>query len=377
MDLPNTIAFVITARCNLRCKMCFQYGERAQRLGIKGNALLGKPKELTKEEIKMVIDKVNKYYPPDKKPNFFITGGEPFIREDMIDIIEYAVSQGNKVIVNTNFSLVNDKVVKKLANIERLTLLISIDGPRKIHDAIRGVKGTYIKAMKNLRFLSKKGKMSEVCTTITKYNVNHLLELYRELVGLKIYWFLKHVAWMPENFIRLQRKLSKKYFNIDFVVYLPEKVTVPPEKIKVLKTQLKQIQKLSKDDSVEYKEIARLPDKSFFDQHCRFSCKAMNKICCGPEVNILPNGDVSFCNGAGYGLGPIYANILNDDLPQILKKKEPLKKVYNQLLKKGIIFPVCVKCSYLENENNVRFLERVKRKLKIILKDYVGNFYHH
>ena len=364
MKLPKTIAFVITSRCNLRCKMCFQYGERAQKHDIKGNAQLGNPKELPLIKIKEIINKINKYYSKDKRPELFITGGEPFIRSDMVDIISYASSQNNKVVVNTNFSLIDKKKAQTLVKIENFNPLVSIDGLEELHDKIRNVDGTYAKAIRNIKFFSHKGKYVLICTTITKYNVDHLVEMYKKWQGMKIYWFLKHVAWMPEKYVKMQRKLSKKYFNIDFKVYFPETVSVPSFKIDTLENQIKTIRELRKIYKINFEEAARPTGRSYFEHHCTFSCRQRNKICCSPEITILPNGRISFCNGGAYGLGPLYAHILKDELPAILAKKKPLEKIFNRLLSQGKVFPVCVKCSYLENK--FELLEKIKESLKAI-----------
>jgi len=368
MRLPATIAFVITSKCNLRCKMCFQYGESAQKKRIKGNALLGNPKELTFAQLQTIIKKINKYYPLDQRPNFFITGGEPFARKDMANIIQYSAQQGNKVTVNTNLSMIDRKTIRKLAEIENFIPLVSLDGPETIHDKIREVKGTYKKVMENIKFFSIQGKSIDICTTITKYNVDHLFELYKSLKGLKVFLYLKHVAWMPYQYVELQKKLSKKYFNVDLDVYLPETVSVPTDKIKALKHQMAKIRKKKNKYKVMFQEIARPKGTSLFEHHCTFNCKQKNKVCYSPEVNILPDGNISFCNGAAYGLGPIYANALKDELPEILRKKRSLEKIFNKLLKKGELFPVCVKCSYLQNAEKLGFFKRVKAKLKRVIE---------
>jgi MoaA/NifB/PqqE/SkfB family radical SAM enzyme len=363
MEFPKSIALIITSRCNLRCKMCFQYGERAQKYGIKGNAQLGHKKELTFVEIKKVFNKINKFYSKNNKPEFFITGGEPFTREDMVDIISYASSQGNKVVVNSNFSLVDKNKAKVLSGIKNFVPLVSIDGPENIHDSIRNVNGTYAKAIRNIKFFSQKGKDITVCTTITRYNVDYLPEIYEKFKGLRVFWFLKHVAWMPEKYVKLQTELSKKYFNVNFKAYFPETASVPFSKIGMLENQIKRIKELYKTYNVFFKEAARPTGRTYFTHHCTFSCKQKNKVCRSPKITIHPDGMISFCNGGACGIGPLYAHILKDELPEILKKRKPLEKIYNQLLNKGQVFPVCVKCSYLENK--YEFWEKVKESLKI------------
>ena len=133
---PPYLLFFVTERCNMECKHCF----------VKKSSGTGK-KELDLYE----IDKISKSLPA----LFFlrITGGEPFLRNDIYDIMEkfYTNSKVLRISVNTN-GILTDEIVKTVekvsANLKDLTLEIgiSIDNLFGKHDSIREYPGAFEKS---------------------------------------------------------------------------------------------------------------------------------------------------------------------------------------------------------------------------------------
>jgi len=365
MNLPENIAFVITSRCNLRCKMCFQYGETAQKMGIEGNALFGQDHELSFSEIKLVVGKINKYYPQNKKPSFLITGGEPFIKRDFIRIIEDMLSKGNFVTVNTNFSVPTKKTVKKLATYKRFALIISIDGPEEIHDVIRNKKNTFNRMYENLKIFYKNGGKIRINYTISKYNYNQLIPTYNLLKKFKgINLCFQHVSWIDAKHIIIQEKLNKLHFGLEKSIFLPtEKIVVPADKISILDKQFNEIKKKAKKDKIFLFQIG-VRNESIKKYYGRFSCKPKNMYCNKKfGLTILPNGDVKYCTGPTYGIGPKISNILKSDFKNILESAK-FKNIENILQKKfrgGMIFPECVKCCFIAENKQKGLMGKLKR----------------
>ena len=366
---PHSIAFVVTSKCNLRCKMCFQYGLRAQRLGIKDNPILPPCKELVLSGIKEIVSKINRNYSRSNKPSFYITGGEPFVRKDMFDIICYLHNQGNEIVVNTNFSLVNKNLLKKLANLKNLYLVVSLDGPQKIHDSIRGVKGLYKKVIGNLRFYSEKGgNHVRINCTIFKDNVGYIVDLYKALRGLNIHFCLNNVTWIDEKHIKIQEQLNKKYFGLREGVYLSKDLTVPLDKIRVLKKEFVTVGKMAKKDKINVFQIGARYE-TLKNYYTNFNCNIKNRTCRTHNPTILPNGDVRFCPGVTYGIGPVLGNLLKDSLADVLKKRRKIEKIVNKRFRMGFIFPVCVKCCFLKDKNEYSLLNKLKRRVRGVFPD--------
>jgi MoaA/NifB/PqqE/SkfB family radical SAM enzyme len=156
--------FAITYRCNLKCKICNIWKKKSTN-------------ELTLEEIEKTA----------KKNNFFswisLTGGEPFLRKDIVEIVNIFNHQcKNLYLLNipTNGFLPNliVKRTKEMLNlgIPKIVITPSLDGPKHIHDLIKGKKGSWertIKTFKQLKELSEKNRNLEVLFsfTLSPFNV--------------------------------------------------------------------------------------------------------------------------------------------------------------------------------------------------------------
>ena len=105
-------------------------------------------------------------------PWFGISGGEPLVREDIFDIIEYARRTGFEVSLITSGFAFDESRLNNLTRNEVHTA-VSIDGNREANDIIRG-KGSYEKALFAMRKLSENGILDCIVTTMTKYNIKDL-----------------------------------------------------------------------------------------------------------------------------------------------------------------------------------------------------------
>ena len=121
-----------------------------------------------------------------------LTGGEPFLRSDLVEIAEFIRENTDTYLLNlTTNGLLGDRVfrmAKKIAdlNFPKFVLVVSLDGPRKIHDYIRGVKGNWYKSVrlyKKLRDLSKKrpGFQTFFGYTISQYNLGKIEDTIKEV----------------------------------------------------------------------------------------------------------------------------------------------------------------------------------------------------
>jgi len=109
---------------------------------------------------------------------FGLSGGEPLVRKDIFEIIEYAKSIGMNVSLITNGYYVKGDILDKLARNEVMTA-ISLEGKEKINDYMRG-KGSYATALKAMDELSRNGIFDCIVTTLNKNNcgdVDHIAQL--------------------------------------------------------------------------------------------------------------------------------------------------------------------------------------------------------
>jgi len=153
----------ITYRCNCKCSMC----------GI----------WKVKEHDDLPVSEYGKL--PRSLQTVNVTGGEPFLREDVVEVVRqvHEVSPKSRIVLSSN-GLLTDRIAKSMSEMHsfhrRLGIGISIDGINEVHDGIRGVKGIYDKALATLRAVKSLG-ISDVrlAMTITADNADQVLDVYR------------------------------------------------------------------------------------------------------------------------------------------------------------------------------------------------------
>ena len=173
MKTPRSLDLALTNRCNLKCKYCSHFTSASDI----GNDV---PKEewlkFIKELGSCAVMKV------------ILTGGEPFCREDLKDIIEGIVHNRMRYSIFSNGTLITNEMAAFLASTGRCDIVqVSIDGSSPtFHDALRG-KGSFFRAMEGIQYLQKHNVTVSVSFTITRQNFMELEDATRfllEEVGL-------------------------------------------------------------------------------------------------------------------------------------------------------------------------------------------------
>ena len=164
-----------TLTCNAKCKHC---GSSAEKKKYDG--------ELSTEEIKNAFKHIANDMDASKIL-INVTGGEPLVRKDLCEVMEYATNElGFRWGMTTNGMLLNNENIEKLKKANMETISISIDGLQDTHDRFRGVPGSYNTIINNIKNLKKAGfvKRLQVTTVFHKENINELNELYNIMLEL-------------------------------------------------------------------------------------------------------------------------------------------------------------------------------------------------
>ncbi len=158
---PVNLTWEITLKCNLRCVHC---------LSDSGNAGAD---ELNTSECKKLIDDLTAL----KVFQTNIGGGEPFIREDFIELLDYSHNKGLVTCVSTNGTLIDNSIAKKLSKMNMLYLQVSLDGvDEETNDSIRG-KGTYRKVLNAIDAFTSNNVSFSINTVLTRTNFDQLEDL--------------------------------------------------------------------------------------------------------------------------------------------------------------------------------------------------------
>jgi mycofactocin radical SAM maturase len=159
LDAPICLTWELTYACNLDCIHCLSSSGRRD------------PRELTTEECRAVIDELARLQV------FYVNigGGEPTIRPDFLELVEYAVARGVGVKFSTNGSRIDAEMARRLAGSDYIDVQISVDGAdAATNDAVRGPGSfdTAVRAMEHLRAAGF-GRF-KISVVATRHNVGQL-----------------------------------------------------------------------------------------------------------------------------------------------------------------------------------------------------------
>jgi mycofactocin radical SAM maturase len=152
LDAPICLTWELTYACNLACRHCLSSSGRRD------------PRELSTAEAKAVVDEL------ERMQVFYVNigGGEPTVRSDFWELVDYATAHNVGVKFSTNGSRITSDVAARLAASDYVDVQISLDGATaEVNDAVRG-PGSYDVAVGAMEHLAAAGfegfKVSVVCT---------------------------------------------------------------------------------------------------------------------------------------------------------------------------------------------------------------------
>jgi radical SAM protein with 4Fe4S-binding SPASM domain len=173
-QLPTFLVYQLTNKCNSRCIMCNIWQKKSE-----GELALKDIEQIFKSKLFSKLRWIN------------LTGGEPFLRDDIVEVVKNLNSLPNLegIAIPTNGFMTErilektEKMLKVLSKDKFLSITLSIDGFEKTHDEIRGVPGSFNKVMATLEKLQElKIQHSNfnvgVQPTISKRNVDEIEGFY-------------------------------------------------------------------------------------------------------------------------------------------------------------------------------------------------------
>jgi MoaA/NifB/PqqE/SkfB family radical SAM enzyme len=146
--LPIGAVYEATMRCNLKCEFCYV----GDLLNIEGE---------WREEL--TLEALRKAFPDQPGFKVSLTGGEIFMRKDIMSVLDLFREKGYACgYLTTNGTIISEERAEALAGLAAAGFLkhisVSIDGPGDLHDAARGVKGTFERTCQGLRRLQAAAK---------------------------------------------------------------------------------------------------------------------------------------------------------------------------------------------------------------------------
>jgi MoaA/NifB/PqqE/SkfB family radical SAM enzyme len=189
ISLPKEVCIILTYRCNAQCNMCNVWNNPTK----------------SKEEI--TIDDIKKL--PSGLRFINITGGEPFIRKDIAEVIEVLRPKTKRIVISTN-GYFTERIVELCKRHHDLGIRISIEGLQKNNDAIRGIPDGFDRGLKTLFELRRMGiKDIGFGMTVQDMNCKDLTCLY-ELSNVLGYEFATATLHNSHYFHKLDNRINDK-----------------------------------------------------------------------------------------------------------------------------------------------------------------------
>jgi MoaA/NifB/PqqE/SkfB family radical SAM enzyme len=297
LNAPATLIFFVTSRCNLRCGHCFFW----QKLNSDID------RELSIDEIQKIAKSI------DHPVSLSLTGGEPFLRKDLKEIIRafHDACGTHEVGIATNGTLEASTVetVHSILDedwLSEFSVQVSLDGLESTHDKIRGLEGSFHKSIKTIHKLKKINVKSKdfrlyIALAVQKRNLSEIENYIQFLLPMRIPLRFNIVRGGGFGVFRLPKRIAS-----DFCPKEESSSFLTLEEIRTAYTTIKEINTKSefKFWSTRQQRIWELSLKMLEKEQCEIPCYARLM-----ESVLYANGDVSFCE-----LSKSFANIRENNL---------------------------------------------------------------
>lgn len=342
-EYPKWIVFQLLEKCNLRCKMCYEWGENGSYLEKKYL------KELDIGIVKKVI-----YESAPYDPFFELFGGEPLLYPHIREVLAAINEVNGKVSIPTNGVLL-ERYADLLVEYAPTKIWISIDGPEPYNDAQRG-KGVFEKAVKGIEALYKKKKEKG--------------SIYPE-VGVTMVVTPDNYKTIEELFVNQLNPDMLDWISIEFQLYITEEIynsycgfvqdsfgVTDPLTAKGYLRNISDFQNIDLDELIRQMQVVKdycahhsikligypkyieKENLAFFYSGRWDKMKEKKKRCSLPWVyaEISASGDVSPCHTFyDYSLGNVYQ--------QSLKEIWCSEKIIDFRKSVKNLMPICIACS--------------------------------
>ena len=170
-DKKPVVVWNVGQRCNLKCVHCYSQSKDIEY-----------PGELNTKEAKAMLDGLAEF----GAPVILFSGGEPLMREDLMELITYAKDKGLRAVISTNGTLITEEKAEELKQFGLSYVGISLDGLRETNDKFRGIEGAFDDALQGIRNCLKLGIKVGLRFTINKRNAQDIPGIFELIEKEKI-----------------------------------------------------------------------------------------------------------------------------------------------------------------------------------------------
>lgn len=338
---PETISLFLTYRCNLRCKMCGQWGMVGSSKDYPPETLRT---QLSVDEIEALLDDVKSF-----RPSITLFGGEPLIYAEWPKIVWIVKEREMRCNIITNGVLLKDNA-EKIVELGVDEIIFSLDGPRDIHDDMRDSPGTFdrayegFKRLKEIKSLNKKRiPLVNISSTVFEINYERLDEVVRiaeEMDATSVTFH--HLIFVGKETYTEHNRIFQECFSCispDWAGFMRDDLPrIEPE---ILLRKMREIKAMKSKISVSF--YPNYTDEEIWRYYSNFDFKpsSYRNRCLSPWMvaYIFPDGSVRPCQSLNFSAGNIreasFRDIWNSEIYRNFRK----------VVKDRKAFPVCVRCT--------------------------------
>jgi len=162
-DKKPIVVWNCTRRCNLKCVHCYSHSQDIEYA-----------EEMSTEEGKRLIDQLADF----GAPVILFSGGEPLVRKDLFELIQYATSKKLRAVISTNGTLIKPEVAKRLQDFDLSYVGVSLDGTEEVNDRFRGIEGAFARAVAGIRNCMEAGLKVGLRFTINGRNASEIPAIF-------------------------------------------------------------------------------------------------------------------------------------------------------------------------------------------------------
>lgn len=171
-DKKPVVVWNMTQRCNLKCVHCYAHAVEPSR----------HKDPISTDQAKAIIDDLAAF----GAPVMLFSGGEPLVREDLVELAKYATSRGMRAVISTNGTLITKAKARELKGVGLSYVGISLDGAEEVHDRFRAVPGSYKMALKGVENCQAEGLKVGLRFTINKRNAAEIPHLFDLIEAMEV-----------------------------------------------------------------------------------------------------------------------------------------------------------------------------------------------
>jgi radical SAM protein with 4Fe4S-binding SPASM domain len=327
---PLGYQLVLTYKCNLRCIMCYEWGDVGWCHELPRTAIA---KELDWVVIERLFAETGR-----RRPYFILIGGEPLLYSRFGELAQLLRRTKSFAITCTN-GMMLDRF--DLSDNPYLTFLISLDGPETENDLLRG-QGVFRTVTRNIARLKALTRPPYIGIefTIRPENVGVMYEFCQEMVALGVDWILLNPCWfISESQARAYESFMQTHFDITPKTHLGYLMPYEIDKDEFVR----QMEKIDRERwPIQISSYLKRPEH-IYTYVDRPEVPPDNAFCYRQwaRMDITPDGDVAPC-------------ILYPDLVVGNLRDQRVLDVWNgpdftrfRQLRRREILPVCAKCNAL------------------------------